>query len=150
MGRSRGALSRRLAWLWLVALSTALGTYSSAHAGTVIATGTILLPSPQSGFPGGFTEIGGRCDPSSPLQGLDGAWVVLPEGSSGMAITLTGSAGSDMDGYFYDAECALIPNFDLAKRPAGRNEVAVVPSDAAFVVVDQFDGVNGTYTLILG
>jgi hypothetical protein len=137
---------RRLALSTLL-LALAMGPAHGASDFTV--SGTIALPSPEANLSGGVTEIAGACDPSSPVQSVDGDWILLPDGADGQAITIVPDAASDMDGYFYDASCSLIRYFDLAAKTSGRTETGIVPDAAKYVIVDQADGLNGTYTLTI-
>jgi len=119
----------------------------------VVLTGTIGVGNPVLGV----TEVGGACDPSSPLQGLDGMWFPIA-GHDGWSATLDlPAAESDADVYFYDAECGSIDYDDMAQNFMAlgidpfldNTEQGTVPAGAAFAVVIGYAGVNISFTLTI-
>ena len=143
-----------------IAAATAL-SMAPASANTFEESGTILVANPVSRLFGGVSEIGSPCNGSPPeapevppgtFQGVDGFWIELPADSGGMTATLTAAAPNDVDGWFYDEGCNLMPSpYPLATTnpiPNG-NEQGVIPEGAAWVAVDLYTGANATFTFTI-
>lgn len=102
---------------------------------------------------GRFTQT---CEPGNAREGVDLATIALPAGSDGHALTLKGTndavsndpdiAVADVDAWFLDSECSYIAGTELAQL---FDEAGVVPTGAAFVEVDLFNGVDATYILTI-
>jgi hypothetical protein len=102
----------------------------------------------EFGEPVGVVEIAAPCDPGDEINGFDGIWFDIA-GFGGHNAVLGTSPLSDFDVHFYDADCAFIDDTSMAEEGLGQPEDSVVPDDAAFVVVNQFSGAGGRFTLIL-
>lgn len=111
--------------------------------------GTILGP------PGLLTEILAACDPASPLNGVDGIWYDITGFGGHTAILTPGEDTTDVDAWFYTADCTFIDDDSMAQEfippfsETGGVEAAAVSFDAAFLVVDLFFGAGGTFTLTI-
>lgn len=141
----------------VIVLSVALVPMAS-HAAVAEYKGTVMIGNPasvvDSSLPhsGGITENGNPCAPGGNLDGLDGKWFKLADGSGGLAASLTyqgtPTQADDIDVYFYEAPCKFINSYAMA---TGKNpEVGIVPSAATYVIVDGWSGVNLGFTLTVG
>ncbi|GAC1321672.1 MAG: hypothetical protein NVSMB12_21950 [Acidimicrobiales bacterium] len=97
------------------------------------------------------TEVGAPCDPTSPLNGLDGVWYKLPRGST--HVTLTPSAILDADVVFRAGPggrlgCHGVPGEGgfLPGRGYGHAVSGSVPSEATFLLVNGFLG-TGAFSI---
>lgn len=117
--------------------------------------GTIAAPNPSSPFTGGATEKLAACDPASPLNGVDGIWYDITGFGGHTAILTPGEDTTDVDAWFYTADCDFIDDDSMAQEfippfsETGGVEAAAVSFDAAFLVVDLFFGAGGTFTLTI-
>lgn len=136
---------RALAVLMLAALgaitpATAGGTLSggliAGHAGTRLGVGA--------------TELFAACDTSTPLQGLDGYWVLI-DGATSVAVQPTANAVvSNFDVAFYDAECTYLDGTDLDSGGQGQAESGPVPPTAWYLIVTATSGAAIEFDLTLG
>lgn len=143
-------------FLLLVATVSMLAALPSQADPFFTATGTVLAGDPATRAVGGATEqlspCNGSIDPDVPAglaQGVDGYWIQLPEGSAGRTATLTANEPNDVDGWFYDEGCGLMPSpYTLATTDPVPNgdEQGVIPEGAAWVVVDLYVGAAATFT----
>lgn len=137
--------------LLAIAAVTALSMVP-AHA-SFSESGTIAVANPASRVLGGATEITNPCGAPDPdlgsLQGVDGYWITLPEGAAGLTATLTANAPNDVDAWFYDEGCGLMPSpYPMATTDPAPNgdEQGVIPDGAFYVVIDLYAGANATFT----
>ena len=115
-------------------------------------TGSILVGNPGTQF-GGVSETAAPCLPGDDLDGIDGAWVELPEDAGGKVLTVTATddmaALQDLDVYFYGAGCEYMADTALNAEGSGVAETGEVPAEATFAIVDLFTGANATFSLTL-
>ena len=93
--------------------------------------------------PGGVTEVAGRCDPSSPANGVDGLIVPIPadkrDGTHNLrSVGSGGGAPYDLNVYFYNAECVFMAG--VSHNSTNPDELGSIPEGAAFGVVDLVSG----------
>lgn len=155
---------RKMLMASVVLAAIALPAAADHGAADFTATGTILVGNPITRVIGGVTEnvspCGGSIDQDVPdgiSNGVDAAWIELPEGSGGHAATLTADGDNDVDAWFYDAGCALIqPSADenaysmssVDLEPNG-DEEGIIPAVAAWAAIDLYVGANATFTFTI-
>jgi hypothetical protein len=96
----------------------------------------------SSEAPGGISEIAAACDPGSEADGIDGLWVDVPaekrDGTGFIRALGSSEAPYDVDVWFYDATCNLLPG-QLANVLTG-DEQGPIPAGANYAVVNMWAG----------
>jgi len=131
------------------AVATIVAGPMSATAGDGPIAGSILIGHPLTGVTGGVTEIAGACDPASPFQGVDGHWVQLAGQTQADLVQTANADISDLDIYFYTAECGFVAGASLATDAIGGGESGPIPAEAGYLIVDAFIGAGAGFDLTL-
>lgn len=133
------------------AIVTAAIGGSAQAAPTVLASGEITAGNPVSAVVGGISEIVAVCGGDESFNGIDGIAFDVPAAvrNTGARLVTTGQYAIDADVYWYDAECALIEDYEMAELGTA-NENGIVPGNAIYGVVDLTIGAEAKITLTAG
>ena len=134
--------------LALAALLALAPLAAGGHAPVIVVEGSILVGHLGTVFLGGVTESLASCDPSSPLNGLDGVWVDI-RGYVGHPFLLTTDPTLDGDLWFYTDACLWIHLATGAHFGLGEPEHGRVPDRSAYLIVDGGLG-TGAFRLTVG
>jgi hypothetical protein len=126
----------------LAVVATSTSTLASPRPRTTTHVGSIRL---AHGAFNAVTAVGAACDPTSPLNGIDGVWYKIPRGAT--RVTFTPSALLDADLLFRTGTCQGITDGGVLNGQGyGRRVSGPVPKNASFVLVNGWLG-TGAFTV---